>query len=347
MIDYACPHCGLMLQIPDEYAGQPGTCRRCGNTITPPGTPGAPVYAGAQGPAAPPMPTTDGLAIASLVLGVLAFVCLGPVFSIPGVILGHMARSRIRQSGGRIGGGGMAMAGLVLGYSNILLVLVVAVLMLAAMFLPAVSRANEASDRARCQNNLKQFGLVLKMYANESKGQAFPPLSKEPGRLMFDPQEVYPEYVTDPVIMLCPKMAKDQGQAEKPDPMALIDDASYFYLGYAVRSDADVQLYAQAYRERMANGQGMNEDISISDGKTLYRLREGVERFFIEDIANPAAGAMIQSSIPVVIERLGHHVPEGCNILYMDGHVEFKRYPGEWPMTEATMNALESLDQMR
>jgi len=27
-----------------------------------------------------------------------------------------------------------------------------------------------------------------------------------------------------------------------------------------------------------------------------------------------------------------NHIPGGCNVLYMDGHVAFIRYPGEWPV---------------
>lgn len=35
-------------------------------------------------------------------------------------------------------------------------------------------RAREAARRSSCQSNLKQWGLVFKMYANESKSQKFP-----------------------------------------------------------------------------------------------------------------------------------------------------------------------------
>lgn len=66
-------------------------------------------------PYAPPLPylRTSGLAIASLVLGLLWIGWLGSLLAI---IFGHQARTEIRRSGGQVGGDGMAVAGLVLGY---------------------------------------------------------------------------------------------------------------------------------------------------------------------------------------------------------------------------------------
>ena len=63
-------------------------------------------------PAYPPALTTNGLAIASLVCGVGTFV-IGLSF-IPAIICGHIARRQIRQTGEQ--GGGLALAGLILGY---------------------------------------------------------------------------------------------------------------------------------------------------------------------------------------------------------------------------------------
>ena len=64
-----------------------------------------------QGPYPPALPT-NGLAIASLVCGVGTFV-IGLSF-IPAIICGHIARRQIRQTGEQ--GGGLALAGLILGY---------------------------------------------------------------------------------------------------------------------------------------------------------------------------------------------------------------------------------------
>jgi hypothetical protein len=68
-------------------------------------------------PAAP----TNGMAIASLVCGVLGWVMFPVVAPILAVIFGHIARGQIRQTGE--GGGGMALAGLLLGYINLALCL--------------------------------------------------------------------------------------------------------------------------------------------------------------------------------------------------------------------------------
>jgi prepilin-type processing-associated H-X9-DG protein len=71
---------------------------------------------------------------------------------------------------------------------------------------------------------------------------------------------------------------------------------------------------------------------------TVYRLREGIERFFITDINNPAGSAMAQSSLWIMHDAVSpivanfNHVPGGANVLYMDGHVDFVKYPGAPPL---------------
>ena len=82
-------------------------------------------YQGYQGPIIPQQ-RTNGTAVGSLVCGIASFLGFWLVGSIPAVVLGHMSRRQIRQTGEQ--GAGMATAGLVLGYIGIGLTALLAVI---------------------------------------------------------------------------------------------------------------------------------------------------------------------------------------------------------------------------
>jgi prepilin-type processing-associated H-X9-DG protein len=163
---------------------------------------------------------------------------------------------------------------------------------------------------------------------------------------MFKPEAVYPEYLMDPNVLLCPADKK----VSTTDPVALLDDHSYFYLGFATTKEEEGMAFIEAYRAAAKEGKPLTTDLEVPKEvlpqEKIFRLREGVERFFITDINDPAASAKTQSSIPVIVERPGHHSPDGGNVLYMDGHVEFLKYPSQYPMTERFIKGLEELDKL-
>ncbi|XVQ10965.1 DUF4190 domain-containing protein [Spirillospora sp. CA-255316] len=71
----------------------------------------------------PVAPRNNGMAITSMVLGIIGVVtCGGVLFSVGAIIFGHVAQSQIRRTGEQ--GNGMAVAGLVLGYIFALLGLI-------------------------------------------------------------------------------------------------------------------------------------------------------------------------------------------------------------------------------
>jgi len=76
-----------------------------------------------------PATKTNGLAIAALVCGI-GQILLGLIAGIPAIIMGHIARRQIRQTGE--GGAGMAMAGLVLGYLGVALSVIFIIAIVAA-----------------------------------------------------------------------------------------------------------------------------------------------------------------------------------------------------------------------
>jgi prepilin-type N-terminal cleavage/methylation domain-containing protein/prepilin-type processing-associated H-X9-DG protein len=75
-------------------------------------------------------------------------------------------------------------------------------------------------------------------------------------------------------------------------------------------------------------------DYGNGESDTVFRLREGIERALITDINNPGASSRAQSEIFVMWDITStvaadfNHVPGGSNVLYLDGHVDFIRYPG-------------------
>ncbi len=81
----------------------------------------------------------SALAIVSLVFGVLSWCLLPMVGAVVAVVCGHLARSEIRHAppDDAIEGGGMALAGLVLGYLNLLAVVVIMMIFFGALFLGA------------------------------------------------------------------------------------------------------------------------------------------------------------------------------------------------------------------
>jgi hypothetical protein len=119
-----------------------------------------PPAVGYEGPRQPEQ--TSGVAIASLVLGIISFLFCPFIGSIAAVICGHVARSNIRSSGGTLSGDGLALAGLIMGYVGFAFM---GLAVLAGMALPVFSEVQVRGNETKSLVNGKQIATACHLYA--------------------------------------------------------------------------------------------------------------------------------------------------------------------------------------
>jgi hypothetical protein len=208
--------------------------------------------------------------------------------------------------------------------------------------LPSLSRSREATRRSSCANNLKQMGIVMKMYSNESRGSKFPPLSKKSNDWMADMDSLYPEYLTDLQILVCPISPN-----RHPDTFRLVQNTEhpgavvgemhpdcvtgrfYNYTGYWLSGDEPALALYLAYH---AHGRDALPD---------QDLKLPMPRWENSDWQPVGSGGVLLWDRLAPGPVTTPHLQGGANVLSMDGSVQFVPYSPlnssrKFPVTEMT-----------
>ena len=216
-----------------------------------------------------------------------------------------------------------------------LLVVISIIAMLLAILMPALGKVKEKARAVVCRSNLKQWGLIINLYAQDNNGEMQDNGDGMPrGQVWYN---LFRDYYVNPKIRLC---------VSAPKPMGAIDDGSTGYKGsskhawvttYTNGQEPDIgsfamnswiqspKVVAKSWDDNY--GQYYWRKPDVANSKNIPAFMDGAQRALnpIEKDGNEAPkvkddldGGWTNSLKRVCIDR--HD--EKINVVFLDGHAD-------------------------
>lgn len=204
-----------------------------------------------------------------------------------------------------------------------LLVVITIIAILASLLLPSLSKARDKGKQSSCQNNLKQFGLAIAMYADENESYTpllFYTILSSAGPTWAD--HLAPYLGLDwanaalPIAEMGPYNCPENGHQTRAMGWGGGESqGSYKPNGWS-GWDSGPFYSAQAFGTKLG---------AVSAPDIFHTLWDGAY-FRNESWQNDGSGVIPTELAGVGIRQTRYVHNTGANMLYFDGHVEYFKY---------------------